>query len=148
MDRVKFATSSCIINCCGINKGPETRRCTIDSLQLAHHVAQAALSKKGEQVVILNIGEHSSVADYFVLASASSERQVGALADAISTQLKELDEKPLSIEGMGSPWVLVDFGDVIAHVFHEEARFYYDLDGLWHNAERVEVQDQATANPA
>lgn len=111
-------------------------------------MAQAALSKKGEKVVILNIGEHSSVADYFVLTSANSERQVGALANTISEQLKALGEKPMSVEGMGSPWVLVDFGDVIAHVFHEEARFYYDLDGLWQQAERIDVKDQPSASPA
>lgn len=131
----------------------EVRRCPIESLQLAHHVAQAALSKKGEQVVILNIGEQSSVADYFVIASASSERQVNALADTIAEQLKALGERPISIEGQGSPWVLVDFGDVIAHIFHDEARFYYDLDGLWHSAKRILVEDDAEAahratNPA
>ncbi len=83
-----------------------------------------------------------------MLASASSERQVAALANTISEQLKSLGEKPMSVEGLGSPWVLVDFGDVIAHIFHEEARFYYDLDGLWHKAPRVEVQDQVSASPA
>jgi len=79
--------------------------------------------------------------------SANSERQVAALAGAIEGQLKDQGEKPLAMEGdKGSQWVLVDYGDVVAHVFHEEARFYYDLDGMWHQARRIPVEVSADAS--
>ncbi|MBN2359561.1 MAG: ribosome silencing factor [Deltaproteobacteria bacterium] len=115
------------------------RRCAIDSLDLARNVAGAVMEKKGDDVVILNIGTKTSFADYFVIASAGSERQVKAIAGHIEESLKkEHGLRPLGLEGSaGSSWVLVDYGSVVAHIFHASARHYYDLDGLWFDAPRV-----------
>jgi ribosome-associated protein len=118
------------------------RRCPIDSLDLARNVAGAVMEKKGDDVVILNIGTKTSFADYFVIASAGSDRQVKAIAGHIAESLKEQGVRPLGYEGSaGSSWVLVDFGSVVAHIFHESARHYYDLDGLWFDVPRIAMKD-------
>ncbi|MFH1811492.1 MAG: ribosome silencing factor [Pseudomonadota bacterium] len=116
---------------------------------MARLVANAILEKKGEDVVILHIGERSSIADYFVIATAHSERQLRALAASIEDALRPHGERPLGSEGLtGSQWALVDFGSVVAHLFHDEARFIYDLEGLWQGAKHVLVEDvRAAAAP-
>lgn len=109
-------------------------------------MANAALSKKAEDVVILHIGKLSSFTDYFVIASGSSERQVRAIATAIEETLKEKGTRPIGMEGaVGSQWVLVDYGNVVAHVFHESARMFYDLEGLWAKAARVRLEEARAA---
>jgi len=100
------------------------------------------MEKKGDDVVILNIGTKTSFADYFVIASAGSERQVKAIAGHVEEALKERGVRPLGHEGSaGSSWVLVDYGSVVAHIFHTNARHYYDLDGLWFDVPRVAMGD-------
>lgn len=121
-------------------------RCTIDSLSLARCVARAVIEKKGEHVTILNIGHLSSFADYFIIATAQSDRQAGALANHITDTIKELGLRPIGTEGQNSSqWVLVDYGDVVAHIFREEARLHYDLDGLWREAPRVNTTEERSA---
>ena len=95
--------------------------------------------KKGEDVLLLDIQEISILADYFVIGSTTSERQAKAIIDSIKQDLKhELDVKPLHIEGeTSSGWVLMDYGGVVVHLFTPEARAYYDLEGLWHEARVV-----------
>ncbi len=94
----------------------------------------ALLDKKAEKLVVLNLQGLTSVADYFVLATASSDRQAQALADAVEAALKAEGRRPLSIEGYASPWILVDYGDVVFHIFHDEARRFYGLERLWGDA--------------
>jgi ribosome-associated protein len=86
------------------------------------------------------------VADYLVVASAGSERQVSAIAEEIVDGLKQKGQTPLGVEGLkGGRWALVDYGDVVAHIFTEGARAYYDLDGLWADAERTEIKEKKPA---
>ena len=95
----------------------------------------ALLDKKAEKLVVLNLQGLTSMSDYFVLATASSDRQAQALADAVVTALKAAGSRPLSLEGYPSaPWILVDYGDVVFHVFQDEARRFYGLERLWGDA--------------
>ncbi len=95
----------------------------------------ALLDKKAEKLVVLNLQGLTTMSDYFVLATASSDRQAQALADAVVTALKVAGRRPLSLEGYpAQPWILVDYGDVVFHVFQEEARRFYGLERLWGDA--------------
>lgn len=107
-------------------------------LVAAKVAAEAALDKKAEEVMILDVRGLTSYADYFVLASGASNRQVMAIADAIEEKMKQAGNRPLGIEGYNQGhWVLMDFGDVVAHVFYEETRGLYDIEGLWAEAPRI-----------
>lgn len=96
----------------------------------------AALDKKATNLDVLAVGELTSIADYFVLCSAGSERQAQAIADNVLDQLKqEMGVKPLLVEGTTpGRWVLLDFGDFIVHIFTEEVRRFYGLERLWGDA--------------
>jgi ribosome-associated protein len=107
----------------------------------AMHIAQAGLDKKAEDVLVLDVRGLTSYADYFVLMTADSDRQAGAIADAIDDRLSAEGATKVGVEGYGSGrWVLVDYGDVVAHVFNREARSFYDLEGLWADAPRFTVE--------
>ncbi len=104
----------------------------------------AAIEKKGLDVVILDIGEVASFADYFMLCSGTSTRHVQAIADEIEKKLGEGRCWPRHIEGYsGGEWVLFDFGDFIVHVFTQDARAFYDLERLWRDANRIAIPSQA-----
>ena len=102
----------------------------------------AALDKKATDLDVLAVGELTSIADYFVLASASNERQAQAIADSITSRLKdEMDVKPLLVEGTTpGRWVLLDFGDFIVHIFTEDVRRFYGLERLWGDAPNVTAE--------
>jgi len=102
--------------------------------QLKKGVA-ALLDKKAEKLVVLNLQGLTTISDYFVLATAGSDRQAQALSDAVELALKAAGRRPLSIEGYSSAaWILLDYGDVVFHVFHDEARRFYGLERLWGDA--------------
>ena len=106
--------------------------------ELAKRVAGAGLDKKAERIEIIDISDKADYADYLVLMSGRSDRQVKAVAQGIEAALKNHGVTPTRTEGMSQGhWVIVDFGDVIVHVFIEEARRHYDFDGLWLDARRV-----------
>ena len=111
--------------------------------QLAQIVAQAALDKKGQDVVVLDVRGLSSYADYLVLASGTSDRHVEAIAQGAIGELKSNhDMLNKSAEGLRSgQWALVDFGDVIFHVFHQFTRDVYALEDLWEDAPRETITD-------
>lgn len=112
-----------------------------DTEGLARAAALAGLDKKAEDVVILDVRELTSYADFLVLMTAGSDRQVKAVADAVDDALKEQGRRPIGVEGLGSGnWILIDSGDVVVHVFHADARSFYDLDGLWSDARRIRVE--------
>lgn len=93
--------------------------------------------------MILNIKKLSSVSDYLLVCSAGSERQVHAIADAIEDGLRNDGERPLGREGVTEGrWALLDFNDVVAHIFLEPVRVFYDLEGLWAEATVTEVKDK------
>jgi ribosome-associated protein len=99
---------------------------------------KAVLGKKALNVVALDVAELTSFADVFIICSGRSNRQVGAIADYIKTDLKKHKIKPLSVEGSkAGHWILLDYGHVIIHVFYEPMREFYDLEGLWIDAERI-----------
>lgn len=85
----------------------------------------------------------TSIADYFVICSSSNERQARAITEDLREQLKKMDRRPLGIEGAGDgKWILQDLGDVVVHIFHESQREFYDLDGLWADAKKVNWQSK------
>ena len=98
----------------------------------------AVLGKKALDVVILNVGGLTSLADAFIICSGRSNRQVTAIAEYIRTTLKKEGLTPLSIEGLKEGhWVLMDYGNVVIHVFYDSVRRFYDLEGLWVDAPRI-----------
>jgi ribosome-associated protein len=102
-------------------------------------------------VVIINIKKLSTVSDYIVICSAGSERQISAIAGAITEGLKEKDERPFGLEGVGTGrWALLDYSDVVAHIFLAPARAFYDLEGLWADAPliKVDARPARAAKPA
>jgi ribosome-associated protein len=103
-------------------------------------IAQASVEKKATDVLVLNVAKLTSVTDYLVLCSGESERQVRAIADSIDRVLSSQRTPPLSIEGTSSSqWVLMDFGDVVVHIFRSDVRAHYALEKLWGDAPRVRV---------
>ncbi len=111
--------------------------------------ARAAMDKKAFDLVGLEVGELTSYADGLLLCSAASDRQVGAIADAVLRQLKDAGCKPLHKEGASrSDWVLLDFGDFVVHVFTEDRRAYFGLDSLWGDAPRLDEAILGLNEPA
>jgi ribosome-associated protein len=103
---------------------------------------QAVLGKQAEDIVLLDVRGLTSYADHFIFCSGRSSRQVIAIADHVRESLKKRGVRPLSIEGMTEGhWVLLDYGEVIIHVFYEPVRRFYDLEGLWVDAKRIEPDD-------
>jgi ribosome-associated protein len=108
--------------------------------EIAIAVAVAALEKKAAGLEILDVAGKVDYADFLVLMTGRSDRQVAALSQGIEDALAKLGKRALSVEGMPSArWVLMDFGDVVVHVFQEDARDLYDLEGLWMDARRIPV---------
>ncbi len=109
-----------------------------DAAELAHRIVEIASDKKGSDIVMLRTAELTTMADFFVICSGRSDRQVQALAAAIVDELRDDGIRPLGIEGKASArWVLLDFGSVIVHVFAPEEREYYGLERLWSKAAQV-----------
>lgn len=108
-------------------------------------IAAAALERKALNVVILDVVGKVDYTDYVVVMSGRSDRQVAAIAKNVEADVKKkTGVRCLSVEGLPqASWVLMDFGDVIAHVFHEDTRGYYDLESLWVDAARVPVDEGA-----
>lgn len=111
------------------------------SLQLAKAAGLAAEEKLAEKVLAIDVSEQMPLTDVFVIASAPSERQVGAIVDEVEDRLRELGSKPVRREGeREGRWVLIDFGDIIVHVQHEEEREYYALERLWKDCPEVDLE--------
>jgi ribosome-associated protein len=109
-----------------------------DPGELAHRIVEVASDKKASDVVMLRTAEVTTIADYFVIASGRSDRQVQALSKAIVDELRDEGIKPLGIEGRANArWVLLDYGSVIVHLFAPEEREYYGLERLWSDATQV-----------
>ncbi len=109
----------------------------LDSLDLAHHIVDAIEAKKAENIVLLDLRPDAIIADFFIICTGNSDRQIRAIADGVREAIKENDSLlPVSVEGEShSGWVLMDYGDVIVHVFSPQLRSYYDLEGLWRDAD-------------
>ncbi len=113
----------------------------LPSDRLAILAARTCAENRCRDVSVLDLRKLSPVADYFVLATGRSARQMGAVAHRVAEAARDAGEKPLGVEGEDSGWwALLDFFDVVVHVFSEEARVYYDLELLWGDAPRVDWQ--------
>ena len=103
---------------------------------------RALLDRKAYDLVVLETGNISSIADYFVICSGRSDTQVQAIAEAIEESLARDGERPLSVEGSAhGQWVLMDYGDVVVHVFYVPVREFYNLERLWMRAPRAELPE-------
>lgn len=114
----------------------------LDSREKAILLSRFALEKKAYDLVLMEVRQVTSIADYFIVCSGRSDRQVQSIAQGIEEKLAEVDVLPLSIEGYTrGQWVLMDFSDVIVHIFYQPLRQFYDLEGLWADAPRVELPE-------
>ena len=106
----------------------------------------ASLEKKAKDMLVLNVSEISAFADYFIICSGTSDRQVRAVAGSIQESLKKAGILPLGVEGDDAArWILLDYDDVIIHVFLESARAFYDLERLWSEAPRMAVPEDTVS---
>jgi ribosome-associated protein len=110
----------------------------IKTIDKALEAARAALEKKGTNLSIIDVEGRCSYADALLIASATNERQAAAIADSVEDNLRGHDVRPLTREGRGG-WLLIDYGDLVVHVFVDELRAYYDLERLFSDAPRVAV---------
>lgn len=119
----------------GLGGNPE------ETFRLARLAGEAASEKKAENTVILEVGPLIGITDYFVITSAANPRQVRTVAEEIEAKVKQSGRSGSpSVEGLDDArWVLLDYGDFVCHVFLEEARAYYDIERLWADAPRVEI---------
>ena len=117
-----------------------------ESRKRALMCVNASLEKKAKDLVILNVKEISAFADYFIICAGSSDRQVRAIASAIQENLKKAGILPIGVEGEAAgKWILLDYEDVILHVFLDTVRTFYDLERLWSEAPRMAVPDDAVS---
>lgn len=112
----------------------------VDSLKLAMTALDAALDKKALEPVLLKVDEMCSYADYILLLSGRSDRQVDAVAEGIKAALRDLGYMAIGVEGKAQgQWALLDYGDLIIHIFHHPVREHYDLESMWNEAEVIEI---------
>ncbi len=117
------------------------------SLNLVRVAAAAAEEKKGEEILAFDVSEQLAITDAFVLASASNERQVGAIVDEVEDKLREAGAKPIRREGhREGRWVLLDYGDIVVHVQHAEEREFYGLERLWRDCPSIPLELGAPAD--
>jgi ribosome-associated protein len=116
-----------------------------DAKRVALLAAQAGLDKKASEIEIIDVTGKVDYADYLILMTGQSDRHVGAIADSVESTLGKEGFRAISVEGLPrGQWVLIDFVDVVVHVFQSESRALYDLDGLWMDARRVRLTDPAS----
>lgn len=112
-------------------------------LEIAQKCAQVAQDHKAEDIVLLDVQGMSAFTDYFVIMSGRSTRHVQGLAENLEGALRSKRVKTSRAEGLQEGmWVLLDFDDVIVHIFYHDQRAFYDLEGLWHDAVRVPLEDE------
>ena len=112
----------------------------LPSRELAEIAVKALDSKKGKEIRLIRIDKITTLAEYFVICTGTSNTQINALCDAVEKELIEKGEEPLHREGYrGGTWVLLDYGCVVVHVFNDEARKFYSLEHLWADGEEVDL---------
>ena len=126
----------------GTNRPRSRKEDSMTPKEMALTIAKALDSKKGKDILVLETDGVTTLADYFVLCSGSSAPQLKALGDAAEKSMKDNEILPHHIEGhRGGTWILQDYGDVVVHLFSEEAREFYDLDRLWQDAKVVDLSE-------
>ena len=120
---------------------------TEHAIELVHAAALAAADKLGQHLVAFDVSEQLAITDAFLLASATNDRQVRAIVDEVEKKLREHGAKPIRREGhREGRWVLLDYGDVVVHVQHEEERQFYALERLWRDCPVIKLPAEATAD--
>ncbi len=118
----------------------------LESRELAVLAATAAAEKKATEIVVMDVGKTLVITDFFVVATGGTARQVSAIIDEVEATLKAAGARVLGREGeREGTWVLLDYGDVVVHVFQPEEREFYRLEKLWSDAGRVEIPESAPA---
>jgi ribosome-associated protein len=113
---------------------------TEHALTLVRAAAAAAAEKLGQQIIAFDVSDQLAITDAFVLASASNDRQVKSIVDEIEDKLREIGAKPIRREGeRDGRWVLIDYGEIVVHVQHEEEREFYALERLWRDCPLIEL---------
>ncbi len=117
-----------------ISTGKE--KVTIETVDLARYIVDLIADKKGEDIVLLDVRRQTIIADYFIICSGTSERQLKAISEGITEAVKQNHQVPAyRVEGKAEGgWVLIDYGDIIVHIFAPSVRAYYNLEELWHEA--------------
>ena len=114
----------------------------ISSLELTQKIAKILDSKKAMEIEAIRVHDLTIIADYFIIASGTSNTQVKALADEIEFQLSQFDIKPKKVEGYNTAtWILLDYSNVLVHVFQQGTRDFYNLERLWSDGERLDLSD-------
>lgn len=115
---------------------------TDHAVELIHAAARAASEKLATQLVAFDVSEQLAITDAFLIASASNDRQVKSIVDEVEDKLREIGAKPIRREGeRDGRWVLIDYGEVVVHVQHEEEREFYALERLWRDCPTIELPD-------
>ena len=115
---------------------------TLGEQKLVHEIVKACSDAKGRHICVLDVREMFGLCDYFIIVSGRSDRQVQGICNKVLRTLETQRVKPATLEGFEKAhWVLMDFGDVVLHVFYEPIRAYYDLDALWAKAKRFEIRE-------
>lgn len=111
----------------------------LDALTLARHIVGVIEDNKGEEITLLDLRPDAVLADFMILANGNSDRQLRALQEYVRQDVKDTHEKtPYSVDGTpASGWVLMDYGDVVVHLFMAEEREFYDIEGLWRERSQV-----------
>ena len=118
----------------------------MQALEKAKKIAECLDNKKGRRITVLEVGELTSISDYFVIASGGSAAQVKAMADEVEEKLREAGFAPVHMEGYQvATWILLDYSDVVVHIFLEETREFYDIERLWTDAKKIELNFSADA---
>ena len=114
------------------------------SREMAKTACRALSEKKAEDLRVIEISEISPLADYFIIATGSNTNQIQAMVDAVDEALTKEEHQVKQIEGnRNSSWVLMDYGDIIVHIFSQEDRLFYNLEKIWTDGKRKEVEDLA-----
>ena len=122
---------------------------TDHAITLVHTAARAASDKLAQHIMAFDVSDQLAITDAFLLASATNDRQVKAIVDEIEDKLRDLGEKPIRREGeRDGRWVLIDYGDVVVHVQHEEERQFYALERLWRDCPLIALPADVTVGAA
>jgi len=118
------------------------KKTATDPRETALLCVRYALDRKAYDLLLLDVGAHTSLADYFLICTGRSDTQVQAIAQSIQENLAALGRRPRTVEGLaGGQWALLDYGDVVVHIFLESVRTFYDLERLWARAAVVQLPE-------
>ncbi|MCE2808797.1 MAG: ribosome silencing factor [Planctomycetota bacterium] len=136
-----------------VNSDPTTlannAQTVADSIESAKVAARIAAENKGQDIVLLDLSQQTSIFDCFLIVTGTSRRQLHAIAEEIDRELKQRGETRITMSGYDeSQWIAIDYGGIIVHLFDQEHRQYYDLEGLWGDARRVDLEAVLTATGA